>query len=187
MEADLVATQQIDLKVDTDLEHAHISADGLPVDETIVSDSLGQLKRYRLIQQLGSGAMDIVYLAHDLMLSRYIIIKVPRIDDANYNYEVVRFRFRREAQAIAQLDHPGICRLHDFGEVGGLPYLTMTYIKGKPLSHFLATKQFQVRQAVVLVGRIAKALRHAHLQGVLHRDLKPANILINQEGKPIVT
>ncbi|MCA9111907.1 MAG: serine/threonine protein kinase, partial [Planctomycetaceae bacterium] len=56
-----------------------------------------------------------------------------------------------------------------------------------PLSHFLATKQFQVRQAVVLVGRIAKALRHAHLQGVLHRDLKPANILINQEGKPIVT
>ena len=170
---------------DIHLEQTQGNAAGREFEQIAVSASLAQLERYQLIRRLGSGAMGEVYRAHDLNLSRDVAIKVPRIEGVNE--QVVRERFRREAQAVAQLDHPGICRLHDFGEVDGLPYLTMSYVKGKPLSFFMTAKQFQVRQAVVLVGRIAKSLHHAHLQGVLHRDLKPANILINQEGKPIVT
>ena len=134
-----------------------------------------QFGRYRIVRLLGEGAMGKVYLAHDEQLDRDIALKVPRFS-AKGDEERIE-RFYREARAAATLRHPNVCPIHDVGEFDGRPFLTMAYIKGRPL---------QQRQAAIIVRKLARGLAAAHKEEVTHRDLKPANVMIDERNEPIV-
>jgi predicted Ser/Thr protein kinase len=141
--------------------------------------------RYRILKRLGQGGMGTVYLAHDSQLDRSVAVKVPhfRPEDGLRALE----RFPIEARAAAALNHRNICRVHDAGQIDGVPYLTMAYIEGRSLSDLLRAKQpFAPAEAAAVVRKLALALHEAHAQGVIHRDLKPSNILIDKHDEPVL-
>jgi serine/threonine protein kinase len=156
------------------------------------SDSMlyQQLDEYRLDTLLGQGGMARVYRGFDVHLKRWAAIKV--IDTplrANADYAE---RFKREARAIAQLRHPNIVGVYRYGEAHGLLYIAMEYIEGvdldTELTAYQATHQpFPAEKAGRLIRQICLALDYAHGQGVIHRDVKPSNIMLDQQGRPIVT
>src|SRR5580704_10919637 len=125
-------------------------------------DKLGP---YEILAPLGAGGMGEVYRAHDPRLKRDVAIKVSAAQFSE--------RFEREAQAIATLNHPNICQLHDVGP----NYLVMEYIQGTTLKGPLP-----VDQAQKYAAQICDALDAAHKKGITHRDLKPANILVTKAG-----
>lgn len=142
--------------------------------------------RYRVKKLLGQGAMGAVYLAEDTKLHRPTALKIPKFDqqqDAG-----LLERFYREARAVATLFHPNICPVLDVGEIEGQIFLSMAFIKGRPLSDFARSdKQQSQRSVAKLVMKLAKALKEAHDIGVVHRDLKPANIMVSKKGgEPVV-
>jgi len=127
------------------------------------------ISHYRIRGKLGEGGMGSVYRAVDTRLGRTVAIKVV-------NAEFTQ-RFEREARAIAALNHPHICTLHDVGEHDGAPFLVMEFVEGKPLQGPLP-----VDEALGYAIQIAHALAAAHKAGIVHRDLKPDNILLTTEG-----
>ena len=149
-----------------------------------------QLDEYRLEAMLGHGGMARVYRGLDVRLKRYAAIKVidaPYQTDPDY-----ASRFEREAQAVAQLDHPHIVRLYRYGETEGLLYMAMQYIQGANLGDVLtsyrADKEFiEPADAQRIIREVCLALDYAHSHGVIHRDVKPANIILDQQGRAILT
>jgi serine/threonine protein kinase/class 3 adenylate cyclase len=140
--------------------------------------------RYTLVKQLGRGGMGTVYLARDNVLGRQVALKIP-------HPEVVAAppaldRFYREARAIAQLDHPNICRVYDVGCQDDLHYLTLAFIDGEPLSVQMAVLAGQPRRCAELVRLVALAMEEAHHLGIIHRDLKPSNIMLSSRGEPVI-
>jgi serine/threonine protein kinase/formylglycine-generating enzyme required for sulfatase activity len=141
--------------------------------------------RYRILKRLGEGGMGCVYLAHDTQLDRQVALKVPHFAPED-DPEILE-RFAREARAAATLSHPNLCPVFDVGDVGGIHFLTMAYIEGKPLSDFIDEKKpLPQRQVAAVVRKLALALHEAHQRGVVHRDLKPSNIMINQRREPVI-
>ena len=141
--------------------------------------------RYRIQKTLGEGAMGSVYLAHDTQLDRKVALKIPKVDAKQDSKFIARFL--REARAAATLNHPNICPVYDVGEIDGTHFITMAYIQGHTLSHFVnADKPLLDRNVANVVRKIANALHEAHMHGMVHRDVKPGNIMIDQRGEPIV-
>lgn len=141
--------------------------------------------RYRILTELGRGAMGAVYLAHDEQLDREVALKIPKFE-ADMNAELLE-RFYREARAAAALQHSGICPVFDVGELDGQHYITMAFIKGRPLRDFTkSSKRQKSKQVARVIRKIALAMAEAHEHNVTHRDLKPANIMINQKNEPVV-
>jgi eukaryotic-like serine/threonine-protein kinase len=142
-------------------------------------------ERYEVESRLGSGGMAEVWRGHDRRLNRTVAIKTllsQYARDANFVD-----RFRREAQAAARLNHPGIVSVYDSGSDGDTPYIVMQYIEGRTLADFLASgKRLPPEQAARITKDIAEALAAAHAQGVIHRDIKPANVMITRDGKVLV-
>ena len=129
--------------------------------------------------------MGSVYLARDTQLDRDVALKVPRIDPQEG--PGVLNRFYREAKAAAKLRHPCICPTYDAGEIDGVPFITMAYLPGTPLSRVLRRgKPVQGRQVAKLIQRLADALWEAHSHGVIHRDLKPGNIMLTKGNQPVI-
>ncbi len=139
---------------------------------------------YLLEQEVGRGSMGVVYRATDTVRRVAVAIKVMKADTATDG----RFRrlFRREARAMARLNHPGVIQIYGYGITpGDRPYLVMEWVKGRGL-HQLGSGPMALSFVVTLVDRVLEALAHAHARGVIHRDLKPANILLmpgGDEGK----
>jgi serine/threonine protein kinase len=133
-----------------------------------VGDSLGP---YRITSALGAGGMGHVYRAHDSRLGRSVAIKILR---GQYSE-----RFQREAKAIAALNHPNICTLHDVGA----NYLVMELVEGPTLADRIAHGAVPLDEALAIARQIAAALEAAHERGIVHRDLKPANIKIQPNGQ----
>ncbi|MCA9944569.1 MAG: protein kinase, partial [Anaerolineales bacterium] len=149
-----------------------------------------QLDEYELVSLLGYGGMARVYRGRDIRLKRDVAIKV--IDAVYRADEAYRARFEREAQAIAQLEHPHIVRLYRYGEVSGLFYMAMQYIPGRDLSGYLAELKAQderipALEAARFVRELCGALDYAHSKGIIHRDVKPSNILLGEDGRSYLT
>jgi serine/threonine protein kinase len=149
-----------------------------------------QFGRYRILEQLGTGAMGAIYLANDTELGRQVALKVPHLRRGRDGTTPDRCdldRFYREARAAATLDHPNLCPVYDVGQIDGIPYLSMAYIKGRPLSQSMRRdRPMSQRRVAIMVRKLAQALEEAHYNGVVHRDLKPSNIMINARGELII-
>jgi predicted Ser/Thr protein kinase len=136
--------------------------------------------QYRVVRLLGRGGMGAVYLARDLTLDREVAVKVVKPDSVSQELDD---RFRREARTAARLAHPNIVPLHAFGEVGGMPYFVMGYVRGESLAARLRRDgKLPEDEARRVLAEIADALDHAHRQGVVHRDIKPDNVLLEDES-----
>jgi serine/threonine protein kinase len=144
-------------------------------------DSSNQIPGYKVLGKLGSGAMAVVYKAKQLSLDRTVAIKVlPKKFVQKSDYVE---RFYKEGRLAARLNHNNIVQAIDVGEVGGLYYFVMEYVEGKTLYDDLSKgKVFSEKDALDIIIQVAKALAHAHSQGLIHRDVKPKNIMINKDG-----
>ena len=144
-------------------------------------DTAGQIPGYKVLGKLGSGAMAVVYKAKQLSLDRTVAVKVlPKKFVQKSDYVE---RFYKEGRLAAKLNHNNIVQAIDVGEVGGLYYFVMEYVEGKTLYDDLSKgKIFNETEAIDVIIQVAKALAHAHAQGLIHRDVKPKNIMINKEG-----
>ncbi|RMG17361.1 MAG: serine/threonine protein kinase [Planctomycetota bacterium] len=140
---------------------------------------------FRIEGRLGAGSMGEVYAARDAT-GRPVAIK--RLSGVGRLDAEALARFRREAEATARLNHPGVVRIHSFGAHEGLPYFVMEYVPGESLAARLERGALPAAEAARLVASVARAVAHAHERGILHRDLKPANVLLRaQDGAPVLT
>jgi serine/threonine-protein kinase len=140
--------------------------------------------RYRVLRRLGSGGMADVWLAEDTHLQRQVALKVLHRRFAQ-DREFVE-RFRREAESAAGLQHPNIVSVFDRGEFEGTYYIAMQYIGGPTLKQ-LIDRGLTPEQAVAEIRQVLEAARFAHRNGIVHRDLKPQNVIVDGEGKAVVT
>jgi serine/threonine-protein kinase len=142
--------------------------------------------RYRILRRLGSGGMATVYRAEQMPLGRDVVVKVLHAH-LGRDAEMAE-RFRREAEAAAQLVHPFICPLLDFGQSGETVYIVMPYLGGGSLAERVQ-KERVVSPVVVAAAtaQVAVGLDHAHRRGVVHRDVKPDNILFDEDGNALIT
>ena len=142
--------------------------------------------RYRLDAQVGAGGMSTVYRAFDATLERRVAIKLMHRDIAADTDQLERFR--REARAVAQLNHPHIVGVIDAGEEDGRPYIVFEYVEGETLKDRIRRLgRLPVDEAIAYAIEIARALGAAHARGIVHRDVKPQNVLVDEEGSAKVT
>jgi beta-lactam-binding protein with PASTA domain len=142
--------------------------------------------RYELIRQIARGGTAQVYLARDLLLDRPVALKVL-FPELSSDFSFVE-RFRREAQAAANLSHPNIVPVFDWGESERTYFIVMEYVDGEPLSSIIRSQApLPPARAAGIAADISKALSYAHRHGVVHRDVKPGNVLITRDGQVKVT
>ena len=142
--------------------------------------ALHQVGKYRLVDQIGRGAMGEVFRAHDSVLDRYVALKIIEAggDDEK------RLRFRREAQSAARLTHPNIVVVHDFGEDSGRFFMAMELLDGSDLKRLIRDNSFpDLRSRLDVMEQICDAVAFAHATNIIHRDLKPANIFVLPSGQ----
>lgn len=153
------------------------SAVPTPASPAVFETTIG---RYQVQQELGKGAMGVVYLAFDPHTRRQVAIKVL----PHQFTEKAEFRdqFRREAELVANLKHEAIGSVYDFGEHEGQPYIVMQYLSGGTLAQKIAQKRLALGQLEPIFTRVAAALDEAHARQIIHQDVKPANILFNAAG-----
>jgi tRNA A-37 threonylcarbamoyl transferase component Bud32 len=142
--------------------------------------------RYRLEARIGAGGMSTVYRATDETLQRQVAIKLMNREIASDSDQLERFR--REARAVAQLSHPHIVGVIDYGEDDSRPYIVFEYVEGETLKERIRrTGRLPTTEAVAYAIEIARALGVAHARHIVHRDVKPQNVLIDEEGRAKVT
>jgi eukaryotic-like serine/threonine-protein kinase len=151
---------------------------------TVIGTLIGG--RFRLEEQVGSGGMSSVYRAFDPTLERHVAIKLMHRDISNDADQLERFR--REARAVAQLNHPHVVTVIDAGEDDGNPYIVFEYVEGETLKDRIRRLgRLPVAEAVAYAVEIARALESAHAHMLVHRDVKPQNVLIDLDGRAKVT
>jgi serine/threonine protein kinase/tetratricopeptide (TPR) repeat protein len=140
-----------------------------------------KLGPYEIQSPLGAGGMGEVYRATDTKLGRDVALKVLPAEMAHDPERLARFR--REAKALAQLDHPNIVTIHSVEESDGVHFLTMQLVEGQPLDRLIPQGGLPVEQIVEIASALGDALAAAHEKGIVHRDLKPANVMVSNEGR----
>lgn len=149
------------------------------------TSGLPDLEGYHLLAELGRGGMGVVYKARHKKLDRTVALKM--ILGGQFASEEEVRRFELEAESAARLDHPGIVPIYEIGQSNGNHFFSMKLIEGQSLADRLDDYQPDPRKSVELMIEIARAVHHAHERGVLHRDLKPANILVDENGRALIT
>jgi serine/threonine protein kinase/cytochrome c-type biogenesis protein CcmH/NrfG len=140
---------------------------------------------YELLEQIGRGGQGVVFRARQKSLNRIVALKV--IGLGHWATEAHLKRFRREAEAAARLEQPGIVAIHDVGERDGSCYFSMKFIEGGPLDEVAKREPMPHRRAAELIAKVARTVHYAHEHGILHRDIKPGNILLDEKGEPHLT
>jgi serine/threonine-protein kinase len=155
---------------------------------TVVINGNGQapisLGRYKILRELGRGAMGLVYLGKDPTIQRFVAIKTMRLDHIDEPEKVpeIKARFFREAESAGRLSHPNIVTIYDAGEQDELGYIAMELVEGQSLKDWSRKPNLMsLPELVQTLASVAGALDYAHQQGVVHRDIKPANIMITKE------
>ena len=146
---------------------------------------LGDFGDYRLLEEIGRGGQGVVYRARQKSLNRTVALKV--IGLGPWTTEAHLKRFRREAEAAARLEHPGIVPIYEVGEREGSCYFSMKFVEGGQLDDVVRRESMSIRQAAELIAKVARTVHYAHEHGVLHRDIKPGNILLDAKGTPLLT
>ena len=141
-----------------------------------------KIGRYRILGELGRGAMGVVYRAKDPALDRVVALKTIILSDDADNRKEYEKRFAQEARAAGKLNHPNIVTTFDFGEEGDLAYLAMELLEGTDLRTRLKKGALPTAEAVDIAVQVADGLGFAHERGIVHRDIKPANIMLLERG-----
>ena len=140
---------------------------------------------YELLEVIGRGGQGVVYRAHQKSLNRTVALKM--ISVGSWATEAHLKRFRREAEAAASLEHPGIVPIYEVGERDGSCYFSMKFVEGGQLDQVIKREPMSIRQAAELISKVARTVHYAHEHGILHRDIKPGNILLDAKGEPLLT
>ena len=146
-----------------------------------LEDMKERFPQFEILEYLGRGGMGIVYKARQKTLDRMVAIKVlagERQGEADF-----AARFEKEAKTLAQMSHPNIVTVHDFGENEGLYYIVMEFVDGVNLRDLIHENRMEPKQALQIVPPVCEALQYAHDKGVVHRDIKPENLLIDCDGR----
>ncbi len=154
--------------------------------EANVTDKQWRLGHYEILEEIGRGGMGVIYRARQQHSRRIVAVKRIFAHQANSHESLVRFR--REAEAVALLDHPNILPIYEVSESDeGLPFFSMKYAAGGSLRAAASALRSKPRECVQLIAKVARAIAHAHGKGLLHRDLQPGNILLDENGEPMVS
>ena len=140
---------------------------------------------YELLGEIARGGMGVVFKARHKRLNRIAAIKMIRSGKLSSPEDIQRFYV--EANAAAQLDHPGIVPIYEIGEHEGQPFFAMKFIEGGSLAQHIDKLRSSRTKLVAFVAKIAEAVHHAHQRGILHRDIKPANIMLDEAENPLLT
>ena len=164
-------------------------------DEPTLDELLGEvhghdaewlLGNYQILEEIGRGGMGVIYRARQRHSRRIVALK--RVLSYHADSQDTLMRFRREAQAAANLDHPNILPIYEVSETpDGLPFFSMKFAGGGSLLEAGPALRSDPRRAIALMAKVARAVQYAHDQGILHRDLKPGNILLDGSGEPLVS
>src|SRR6266498_4136876 len=152
------------------------------VDSGRFAEVLMDFGDYELLEEIGQG---VVYRARQKSLNRTVALKV--IGLGQWATEAHLKRFRREAEAAANLDHPCIVPIYEVGEREGSCYFSMKFIDGGQLDELVKREPMPIRRAVELIAKVARTVHFAHEHGILHRDIKPGNVLLDTKGEPHLT
>ncbi len=168
-------------------EDPTIGLDQLPgnQEETRSGDRVRYFGEYELLDEIARGGMGVVFKARQVKLNRIVALKMILSGELAGDEEVQRFK--TEAEAAANLDHPGIVPIYEIGEHNGQHYFSMGFVEGQSLADRVKDGPLPPREAAQIVKKIAEAVAYAHQKGVIHRDLKPANVLLDANGEPRVT
>ena len=140
-----------------------------------------RIGKYQIVGKLGQGAMGEVFRGHDPVLNRFVAIK--RISSGLDADETLKKRFRREAEAVAKLNHPHIITVYELGFEGEQMFMAMELLEGIDLKHAMAQHKLSSAEKLSVMEQISEGLAYAHSQDLVHRDLKPANIHLLPGGK----
>jgi hypothetical protein len=164
---------------------ADVTQDMTPEQPPTTTAAVPHLPGYEILGRVGQGGIGCVFEARELALDRVVALKVLRAGSFAGPQEVERFRL--EARAMAQLDHPNVVPIYGTGEHQELPYFTLRFMRGGSLAQCLPRFTGDPRAAVALVEKVARAVQYLHDKRILHRDLKPSNILLDERGEPGVS
>lgn len=148
-----------------------------------------RIGRYKIVRELGRGAMGVVYLATDPTIGRSVAIKTIRLGEVTNPEERARLRERlfREARSAGVLSHPGIVTIYDMEAQDDLAFIAMEYVNGPTLDQLLSAQPLDPERMFSILGQTAAALDYAHNKGIVHRDIKPANIMVTEDGLVKIT
>lgn len=145
--------------------------------------------RYEILSIIGRGAMGVVYRARDPLIGREVALKRVSLSDLLPEDQRAEFneRFFREARAAGNLRHPNVVTIYDVGESDSVPYMAMEYLTGGSLSALMKAGPLPLKRAASIARQVALGLHYAHGRGIVHRDVKPDNIILDADGRPVVT